>query len=84
LVSTGTHTRVTMESLGHAIQRLTKKYKTVLCKEEEHLQSVEVTDMLFFQSLEKTTFCYTKDGRRNGLDVTLDDLHEILDPDEFS
>jgi DNA-binding LytR/AlgR family response regulator len=84
LVSTGTHSRVTLESLGHAIHRLTKKYKTrFVIKVGEHLKSVEVNDILFFQSLEKTTFCYTKDGRRNILDFTLDDLEELLDPDQF-
>lgn len=84
LVSTGNHSSVTLENLGHAIQRLTKKYKTYfVIKVGEHLKSIEVTDLLFFQRLEKTTFCYTKDGRRNFLDFSLDELQEILDPDQF-
>ncbi len=84
LVSAGNPSNVTLESLGRALQLLTRKYKTrFVIKVGEHLKSVEVTDILFFQSLEKTTFCYTKDGRRNILDFTLDDLQEILDPDQF-
>jgi len=73
-----------LDNIGQAIQMLTKKYKTrFVIKVGEHLKSVEVSDILFFFSLEKATFCQTKDGRKNILDFTLDQLEEILDPTRF-
>ena len=54
-----------------------------MIKVGEHLRSVEVTDILFFLSLEKATFCYTKENRKNILDFTLDQLEEMLDPAMF-
>jgi len=84
LTSGGNPSNVTMEALGRALHLLTRKYKTrFVIKVGEHLKSVEVIDILFFQSLEKATFCYTKDGRRNLLDFTLDELEEVLDPGQF-
>jgi DNA-binding LytR/AlgR family response regulator len=80
LVTAGNPSNVTMEALGRTLELLTRKYKTrFVMKVGEHLSSVEVIDILFFQSLEKATFCNTKDGRRNLLDFTLDELEEVLD-----
>lgn len=73
-----------LDNIEQAIQMLTKKYKSrFVIKVGEHLRSVEVTDVLFFLSLEKTTFCYTRDNRKNILDFTLDELEDILDPNSF-
>lgn len=73
-----------MESIGYAMQMLTKKYKQrFVLKVGEHLRSVEVTEILFFFSLEKATFCQTKDGRKHILDFTLDQLDGLLDPARF-
>ena len=84
LVSGGTPVTVTLEGIEQAIQMLTKKYKTrFVIKIGEHLKAVEVIDILFFQSIEKATYCQTRDGRRNILDFTLDELEEVLDPGQF-
>ena len=73
-----------LDHIAQAIQMLTKKYKSrFVIKIGEHLRSIEVTDILFFVSLEKTTFCQTKDNRKSILDFTLDELEEILDPGIF-
>ena len=70
-----------MESINLAMQMLSKKYKErFVIKVGEHLKSVEVTEILFFFSLEKTTFAQTRDGRKHILDFTLDQLEELLDP----
>ena len=75
---------VMMESIGYAMQMLTKKYKQrFVLKVGEHLKSVEVNEIFFFFSLEKTTFCQTKDGRKHILDFTLDQLDGLLDPARF-
>lgn len=73
-----------MESIGYAMQMLTKKYKErFVIKVGEHLKSVEVSEILFFFSLEKTTFAQTKDGRKHILDFTLDQLDGLLDPSRY-
>ncbi len=80
----GLRSRVALDNIEQAIQMLTKKYKTrFIIKVGEHLRSLEVTDILFFVSLEKATFCYTADGRKNILDFTLDQLEGMLDPSVF-
>lgn len=73
-----------MESITLAMSMLTKKYKErFVIKVGEHLKSVETTEILFFYSLEKTTFAQTKDGRKHILDFTLDQLEELLEPKRF-
>jgi DNA-binding LytR/AlgR family response regulator len=73
-----------LDNIEQAIQMLTRKYKSrFVIKVGEHLRSIEVTDILFFVSLEKTTFCYTFENRKNILDFTLDELEDVLDPNNF-
>jgi len=73
-----------LESIGYAMQMLTKKYKErFVIKVGEHLRAIETQDILFFFSLEKTTFCQTKEGRKFILDFTLDQLEGLLSPERF-
>ena len=73
-----------MESISLAMQMLSKKYKErFMIKVGEHLKSVEVSEIFFFFSLEKTTFAQTRDGRKHILDFTLDQLAELLDPKKY-
>lgn len=73
-----------IESIGAAMQMLTKRYKErFVIKVGEHLRSVEVNDVLYFYSLEKTTFAVTSDGRKHVLDFTLDQLEGLVDPAKF-
>ena len=73
-----------LESIGLAIQMLTKKYKErFVVKVGEHLKSVEVAEILFFFSLEKATFAQTKDGRKHILDFTIEQLDGLVKPDRF-
>ncbi len=73
-----------MESISYAMQMLTKRYKErFVVKVGEHLRTIEVSDILFFVSLEKTTFAQTTDGRKHILDFTLDQLEELLAPQSF-
>jgi DNA-binding LytR/AlgR family response regulator len=73
-----------MESISYAMQMLTRKYKErFVIRVGEHLRSVEVSEILFFFSLEKTTFAQARDGRKHILDFTLDQLEELLDPNRF-
>ncbi len=73
-----------IESIGAAMQMLTKRYKErFVIKVGEHLRSVEVGDVLYFYSLEKTTFAVTSDARKHVLDFTLDQLEGLVDPAKF-
>lgn len=73
-----------LESISMAMQALTKRYKErFVLKVGEHLRSVEVDEILFFFSLEKTTFAQTADGRKHILDFTMDQLESVLDPGKF-
>lgn len=75
---------VKLYNIEQAIQMLTRKYKSrFVIKVGEHLRSIEVTDILFFVSLEKTTFCHTRENRKCILDFTLDELEDVLDPNIF-
>jgi DNA-binding LytR/AlgR family response regulator len=73
-----------MESIEYAMQMLTKKYKErFVVKVGEHLKSIETNEILFFYSLEKTTFAQSKDGRKHILDFTLEQLENLLDPKQY-
>ncbi len=73
-----------LESIGLAVQMLTKKYKErFVIKVGEHLKSIEVSDILFFYSLEKATFAQTKDGRKHILDFTIEQLDGLINPERF-
>jgi DNA-binding LytR/AlgR family response regulator len=73
-----------MESIGLAMEMLTRKYKErFVIKVGERLKSVETDDILFLFSLEKVTFAQTKDGKKSILDFTMDQLEELLDPTKF-
>jgi DNA-binding LytR/AlgR family response regulator len=71
-------------SVEQVIRHLSKKYKNrFVVKVGEHLKSVEVNDILFFFSLEKATFAQTRDGRKHILDFTLDQVQEMVSPEQF-
>ncbi len=73
-----------LESIGQAMNMLTKKYKErFIVKVGEHLKSIESKEILFFFSLEKTTFAQTMDGRKHILDFTMDQLEEMLNPGDY-
>lgn len=79
-----TRTGDMMSGIGNAVLMLTKKYKErFIIKVGEHLKSVEVTDVLFFFSLDKATFAQTHDGRKFILDFTLEQLSGLVDPKRF-
>lgn len=73
-----------MQSISQAMNMLTKKYKErFVIKVGEHLKTVEVKNILYFYSLDKTTFCHATDHRNHILDFTLEQLEALADPNEF-
>jgi DNA-binding LytR/AlgR family response regulator len=73
-----------LNSVSEAVKLLIKKYKSrFVIKVGEHLKTIEVENIRFFHSHDKTTFCMTQDGRALVLDYTLDQLEEMVDPVRF-
>ncbi len=73
-----------MANIGEAVKMLTRKYKSrFVVKVGEHLRTIEITDVQYFYSQDKTTFCVTREGRNIILDYTLEQLEEMLDPEKF-
>lgn len=71
-------------NVEEAMQRMTKKYKArFMVKVGEHLRTVEIKDILYFYSHQKTTFCITVANRQVILDYTLEQLEELVDPALF-
>lgn len=77
-------TTAMIANIGEAVKMLTKKYKTrFVLKIGEHLKAIEVNDIHYFLSMEKTTFAKINDGRKHILDFTLDELEDVIDPQRF-
>lgn len=76
-----TNAKILLENIDRAMELLTRKFKNrFVTKVGEHLRTIEVDQILYFYSQEKTTFCHTRDGRNVILDYTLEQLEEMLDP----
>lgn len=73
-----------LESIGYAMEMLNRKYKErFVTKVGEHLKFINVSDILFFYSEDKITFCKTNDGRKHILDFTLDQVNELVNPNAY-
>ncbi|NMM48583.1 LytR/AlgR family response regulator transcription factor [Marinigracilibium pacificum] len=70
--------------IAATMRKLTKSYKNrFLIKIGEHYKSVAVSDIEYFYSKEKATFCNTNDNKNLLLDHSLESLESMLDPDIF-
>ena len=49
----------------------------------EHLHSVQTSDIVYFYSVEKSTFLTTKAGKSYNIDLSLEKLEGILSPNDF-
>jgi DNA-binding LytR/AlgR family response regulator len=73
-----------LERIGTAVQMLTKKYKErFVTKVGEHLKFIDVSDIQYFMSEDKITFCKTTDARNHILDFTMDEIEQLVDPAKF-
>ena len=73
-----------LQKMSEMVKMLSKKYKTrFVIKVGEHLRTIEVDEILFFYSQDKTTFCVTQDKRSLILDYTLEQLEEMMNPSLF-
>lgn len=76
--------QVQLGNIEQAVRMLTKKSKSrFVIKVGEHLRTIEVENILYFYSQEKTTFCHTTEKRDFILDYTLEQLVDMLDEQQF-
>ena len=72
------------EQINSVRNQLTNSYKTrFILKVGEHLKSIPVEDIVFFYSADKATFIRTNDARSRVVDMTLDQIQEKVNPEEF-
>jgi DNA-binding LytR/AlgR family response regulator len=84
ITRTESSSKQVLDNINEAMQMLMKKYKTrFVIKVGEHLKTVEVSNIRYFYSQEKATFCVADDNRNFILDFTLEQLEEMLDPAVF-
>lgn len=84
LTPKGDAAQVQLGNIEQAVRMLTKKSKTrFVIKVGEHLRTIEVENILYFYSQEKTTFCHTTEKRDFILDYTLEQLVDMLDEQQF-
>lgn len=73
-----------LASIGEAVQMLARQYKSrFVIKVGEHLKSIEVSDIYYFFSMEKTTYARALDKRQHIIDFSLEQLENMLDPRQF-
>lgn len=84
LTRTGNVSKSILDNINEVVGMLTKKYKErFVVKVGEHLRTIEVKDIEYFYSQDKTTFCVTSDKRNHIMDFTLEHLQEMLNPAVF-
>lgn len=57
--------------------------KRLLVNAGEKIRTVFTEEVAYFYSMEKSSFLCTKDNRNYQLELSLEKLEEILNPDEF-
>lgn len=78
------NTKQLLDNIGQAVQMLMKKYKTrFVIKVGEHLKTIDIENVRYFFSQDKTTFCVNDENRNFILDYTLEQLEAMVDPEIF-
>lgn len=73
-----------METLLEALKHPDKKYRSrFLISGSDEFWSLQVEDVVYFYSEEKTTFAVTSGGREHIIDLSLNKLEEQLNPEQF-
>lgn len=73
-----------METLLEALKYPDKKYRSrFLISGSNEFWSLQVEDVAYFYSEEKTTFAVTSGGREHIVDLSLNRLEEQLNPEQF-
>lgn len=75
---------ISPELIAQAMRMLTGGYKErFITKVGEKLHMLPVGNIAAFVSMEKSSFAYTNEGKMVGIDHTLDQIEELVDPRKF-
>ena len=75
---------IDMQALAIAMNQLTKRYKErFVVKIGEHIKTVEVKDIRYLYSQEKMTFVNDIHNKKYIIDYTLEQVGDLIDPEEF-
>lgn len=73
-----------MAAIAKAMTQLTKKYKQrFVVKIGEHIKTVETTNVRYIYSQEKMTFINDIHNKKYIVDFSLEQVNELVDPEEF-
>jgi DNA-binding LytR/AlgR family response regulator len=73
-----------LDIIQKAMQMMSKSYKTrFIVKAGNHLSSIPVDEILYFYSEHRTTWVKTKNLKKHAIDYTLEQLEDLLDPNQF-
>lgn len=73
-----------LSAIEQAMKQMTRKFKErFVVKIGEHIRTLEVADTTFFFSQEKATYLQNADHKRFIIDYTLEQVQELIDPEDF-
>jgi len=76
--------KIENDAIAFALSQLTNTFKSrFLVKIGEHLKMIDVNEIAMFTSIEKSTYIKTFSKRDYGVDFTLDQVEELVDPQCF-
>ncbi len=76
--------KIQLEELGKTLIKLQKNYKTrFMVKVGEHIRSITTDKIALFYAEGRNVFMRTVEGREYIVDYRLEDLEDILDPEQF-
>lgn len=77
-------TEITRKEISRLIKAFQADYKNrFVVKIGEHIKAIPVDEILFFFSKDKTSFAHTRENRNFIIDYSLDQIEEMLDPQDF-
>jgi len=71
-------------NIDEILHQLTKKFKNrFVIKVGQHIRPIEVSEIQFFYSMEKSSFLCTTANKNYSLDYSLDQIERLIDPQLF-
>jgi DNA-binding LytR/AlgR family response regulator len=75
---------ISLGQIRHLLQPAAKAFKTrFLVKMGERIQTIDIQDISFFFSEDKVTLLQTKQSKKYVVDYTLDEIEEMVSPEQF-
>jgi len=73
-----------LDIIHKAMRMMSQSYKTrFIVKAGNHISSIPVEEILYFYSEHRTTWLKTKNLKKHAIDYTLEQLEDLLNPNQF-